>query len=60
LAVAIDIELHIDAAEFRRRELDVKLVGALLSPGGDRDGFDGPGLERAGADRRVTAARRFP
>ena len=37
LAVAVDVELHVDAAELGRIEADVELVGAGLRPRRDRD-----------------------
>jgi len=37
LAVAVDIETHVDAPEFWRVEPDVELAGAGLRAGGDGD-----------------------
>lgn len=37
LAVAVHVELHVDAAELGRGERDVELVGAGLRPGRNSD-----------------------
>jgi hypothetical protein len=41
LAAGVDIEANVDAAEFRRIEADLELIGAILRPGGDGDGKPG-------------------
>jgi hypothetical protein len=47
LSVAVDVEAHIDAPELRRIEPNVKLIGAGLRPGGDRDGEPATGTAAA-------------
>ena len=56
LAVAVDVEANVDAAELRRIEADVELTGAGLRPRGDSDREPGNGNSGGGAPCRASPA----